>query len=490
MKTSYAAKADHLRRMMDRTRNGYRDRGSLGVVYSLLFRLAGIGWMLSIVLQACWHAMAAMSVPQQWSLDEYEESLFTGAPPTPEQCAHQAVNSRKLHKACVAPVTNWMPYIMALGLATLWWNRHVQTIYTRPSAASRTGIRDYYILQVSTFAVRILGWHFLRPDVPQLSGDLLKAGHLFMIMLLALVSWTTLFYICVANFSQTTTISLNAIKLDFSPKVSFTIDESSLLPDVVEKKISNDTLDPSYPLHRKQPYQQIQLNKLAPPSSNIYAQARQAPYQPPAPPSEEGYSDGEAMDWTPSGRPQASSFNPAMTRSTATFSKASTGPSPFHGALPAAPQAPSHRLRKPAALQPGALRKVSESQKENFSASFMGFGLKTNSASQNPSRQQHPHNDPSTDEDTVTEDERGRSRRVGKKRREMEIADPKFWPPEDRTTGLEALFKETLDMADTPTGIREEVVASREDSWMNPFTIGLVPVALGAAVLIVKGGLI
>jgi len=186
MKSSYAAKADHLRRMMDRTRHGYGPGTSSGVAYSVLFRIAGVGWILSIVLQACWHAMAAMSVPQQWSLDEYKESLYAGAP-TPKECVHQAIYSRKMHKACVAPVTSWMPYIILLSLTTLWWNRHFLTICTRRSVQI-TGIRDYYILQVMTFVIRIVAWHFLRPDLPYLSGDMLKAGHLFAIMLITLVS--------------------------------------------------------------------------------------------------------------------------------------------------------------------------------------------------------------------------------------------------------------------------------------------------------------
>jgi len=186
MKTSYAAKADHLRRMMDRTRHGSGHRTSLGIAYGVLFRLAGLGWVLSMVLQACWHAMAAMSVPQQWSLDEYQESLYAGAP-TLEECVYQAINSRKLHKACVAPATSWMPYVLLLSLMTIWWNRHLRSLYTR-SGASPTGIKEYYILQFVALAIRTMGWYFLRPDAPHLTGDMLKAGHLFVIMLMVLVS--------------------------------------------------------------------------------------------------------------------------------------------------------------------------------------------------------------------------------------------------------------------------------------------------------------
>lgn len=310
------------------------------------------------------------------------------------------------------------------------------------------------------------------------------------------------------------------IKLDLSPKVSFTIDEASLLPDVAATVPPDPAnIDSSHPLYKAESRKPFPIKKLAPSANNMYAQARQAPYKPPTPPSEDGYSDGDAMDWTPSLRTQPSSFNPVMTRSAPGFLNASAGPSPFHGALPAAPQAPAHRLRQPAALKAGALRKVSVTQKENFSASFSSFGQRAGSTAQTTSRQQSTMNGFTTDEDTATEDERGRTRRVGKKRREMEIANPKFWPQADmqKSTGLEALFEETLDMADTPTGApgsgRKGTSAGPKDrtnpvwgsfdepapeqgdsiqqtSWTNPFTLGLVPVAFGAAVLIVKGGLI
>lgn len=291
--------------------------------------------------------------------------------------------------------------------------------------------------------------------------------------------------------------------------MSFTIDEATLLPDVVKKPSGSTEIDPAHPLYKADIQSPFPVNKLAGASNSIRAQSR----QPAATTFQENdLSDSEAMDWTPSSAP-APSFNPIISQPRpATFSIL-TGPSPFHGALPAAPQAPAHRLRKPAALQPGALRKVSETQKETFSANFSSFGLRSSTPA---SRQQSRHTGFTTDEDTATEDEGGRTRTVGKKRREMEIANPKFWPQGDlqKTTGLETLFEETLDMADTPTGVHSHarkngggfegrtnpVWGSFEETtmeqglpkanWLNPFTIGLVPIAsLGAAVLIVKGGM-
>lgn len=305
-------------------------------------------------------------------------------------------------------------------------------------------------------------------------------------------------------------ISLNTIKLDLSPKVSFTVDEASMLGHVGPASTSPPRLEPGHPLYRQNTQQVFPFDKLATSSQSLFGNPAGQPLSRTA---ESDYSDVDAMDWTPSVAP---SFNPIPLRTAASSYGAPPGPSPFHGTLPAAPRAPAHRLRQPAALQPGALRKVSDTQKENFTA---GFGLRS---SQTPSKGRG-RRDQTDDEMTATEDEDGRMRTVGKKRREMEIANPKFWPQEDmlRNTGLETLLEESFTLAETPTGISisgttrtksperaqkhsvwgpfvtatpaeaavESVNAQR--GWTNVMAIGMIPVAcLGAAVLIVKGGVI
>lgn len=280
-----------------------------------------------------------------------------------------------------------------------------------------------------------------------------------------------------------------------------------MLGHVGPASTSPPRLEPSHPLHRQYNQHVFPIDKLAI-SSSLRTQNQplsQQVYQPP----ESDYSDADAMDWTPSA---STSFSPAPIRTGTTSFGASSGPSPFHGTLPAAPRAPAHRLRQPPALQPGALRKVSDTQKENFSASF---GLHS---SQTPSRGRYRQQ--TDDEMTATEDEEGKMRTVGKRRREMEIANPKFWPQEDmlRNTGLETLLEESFTLAETPTGLSmsgttrtkepqklsvwgpfvtahpTEVEApplQAQKGWTGLMAIGLIPVAcFGAAVLIVKGGVI
>jgi hypothetical protein len=207
------------------------------------------------------------------------------------------------------------------------------------------------------------------------------------------------------------------------------------------------------------------------------------------------------MDWTPSTRSTLTSFNPPNVRSNPNVSTTMSGPSPFHGGLPAAPQPPAHRLLKPAALQPGALRKVSETRKDAFATTFSTFNVGSGST-----RPQYRDDD---DETTATEDEGGLTRHVGKKRREMEIADPKFWPQGDfqKDTGLESMFGESFTMTDGPAGMQFRrgrgtgtdgdtslgagVEAQGGKSWTSWVMLGAVPTAcLGVAVLLVKGGVL
>jgi len=146
---------------------------------------------------------------------------------------------------------------------------------------------------------------------------------------------------------------------------------------------------------------------------------------------------------------------------------------------------------------------VSATQKEAFATTFSTFKVKPGST--------HAQYRDDEDETTATEDESGLTRRVGKKRREMEIADPKFWPQSDfqKDTGLESMFGESFTMTDGPAGVRVKrgrntntegatslgsgVVGNAEGgkSWTSWAMLGAVPTAcLGVAVVLVKGGVL
>jgi hypothetical protein len=509
-KTVHTTRADNLRRLLDKSRQQSTSAHSGNLLYVVLFKLAGIGWTFSAVAQVCWHVMVAMSIPQAWSLDEYEEALFVGTP-SAEQCAQQAIQERKLHKACVTPITSWMPYVLAIGFITIWWSNKLSMSYGRSGLTMR-GVKDFYMLQGTALIIRFLAYNYLHPEAPQASGDVLKGAHIFTVLFIALVSNGDLYLILSTDISKTSIISLNTIKSDLNPKVNFSMDKSSLRANVGPARAESANLSPSHPLSRPTVQRPFPISKLGASTSSLKSRA-QSPLFPPSVSQSNDQSDDDAMDWTPSA---TSSFTPITFRPGARSLNLPIQTSPFHGTLPAAPRAPSHKLRQPPALQAGALRQVSGQEKAAFLA---GFGsLSSTKPSKRPTTAQYQTDD---DETTATEEDEAQPRKTGKKRREMEMANPKFWPQSDmnKNTGLENMFEETFTMTDGPqrvmqSGRRMEKADERTNQvwgsfvdgkdgldtqgvrrdgrrWTSVMTIGILPVAcLTAAVLVVKGGLL
>ena len=170
---------------MDKTRQSSPDTAQ-GMLPTVVLRIAGLGWVTSAAAQACWHAMSAMSVPQAWSLDEYQESLYIDNP-TAQQCAQQLIHEKRLHKACVVPLSSWMPYVLLLALCTIWWNNKLRYVLWIRNVVSG-GLMELYVLQGTTFLGRVLSWYCLTSDTPHLAGDVLKAAHVFMVLFIVLVS--------------------------------------------------------------------------------------------------------------------------------------------------------------------------------------------------------------------------------------------------------------------------------------------------------------
>jgi len=175
--------------MMDKTRQSSPGNAQ-GLISTIVLRIAGLGWATSAAAQVCWHAMSAMSVPQAWSLDEYQESLYIDNL-TAQQCAQQLMNEKRLHKACVMPLSSWMPYVLLLALCTVWWNNKSRYVLWRRNVVSG-GLKELYVLQGTALLGRVFSWYFLSSETPRLAGDVLKAAHVFMVLFIVLVSAVTL----------------------------------------------------------------------------------------------------------------------------------------------------------------------------------------------------------------------------------------------------------------------------------------------------------
>jgi len=102
-------------------------------------------------------------------------------------------------------------------------------------------------------------------------------------------------------------------------------------------------------------------------------------------------------------------------------------------------------------MAPGALRKTSEREKENFFAEMTGMGRRGNG---NVGKSTMAEDDDSEDGEVGGGGRGGAGGKHGQ-RKEMKIAPARFFLKEDTLdTGLEAMFDEVFSIRDEPAGRR------------------------------------
>ncbi|KAI9869796.1 MAG: hypothetical protein M1830_005083, partial [Pleopsidium flavum] len=442
--TGYAAKTDHLRRMMERTRENrantkLRNSGWRGVVM-----MAGAcGWWTSLAGQTVWNIMGAMVT------DEYEDGLRSDRRTvTLSTCVHQCLRYRAVDLGCIASAAPMAGLALLLGAIFIWWNNRLKE-RARGSDYRMVGLSDYYKLQVVVLVVRICAWTYLQHDAAAgLSAAALRAAHLSMLAFLAI----------------STMVSMRIVKIDKTPRVSWQENPeplTQLRPPAKERTLWNGVTEPN-PGHsdRFNPQssafiQPFPINNLAPASQQLYP----PPYNPPTPPPED---EPDAMDWTPTQK----SFQPAPSHSLSRETRIPLGPSPFYGRLPAAPQSQAQRLRNPQ-NQP-SFRKASTGKQQNFFNSMTGRQSSNEPQGRNPER---PENEGAN---------------------YFEMAPPKFFPRNDfrADTGLESLFDSAFSLRDEPPEIRaarerQQHLARCGDGSTAPGAWGRITgiCSLGAALL-------
>ena len=154
--TTYAAKTDHLRRMMERTREGriaYRKSSWKSCIYFL----GGVAWLVSWVGQAVWNGIGLWISKRG---NTYDGMRDVDMPLSGSSCLQQVVQSSGLAPGCVELVDLLAYYALVLGFISLPWNPRLQD-----SIASRggqiVGKRDYYFLQMLLLGGRRASYMYL-----------------------------------------------------------------------------------------------------------------------------------------------------------------------------------------------------------------------------------------------------------------------------------------------------------------------------------------
>ena len=175
----YAAKTDHLRRMMDRTRGygiQYRNAGWK----SPLVTLGGVGWFLSLAGQILWDGLSLFE-----STEERPGLRDAQARASGSMCLQQVMKGSIPIADCTELLCSAVGLALVLGVLSSWWNPVLQETSKRKGGRA-VGTTEFYQLQVMFLAIRCLTWWYIPGS--DLNLHMTKAAHLSLLVFAASVS--------------------------------------------------------------------------------------------------------------------------------------------------------------------------------------------------------------------------------------------------------------------------------------------------------------
>ena len=175
----YAAKTDHLRRMMDRTRGydiHYR-RSSWG---SPLVSLGGVAWFLSLAGQISCDGLSLFKSTEECPGLRDAQDSASGS-----MCLQQVMRGSGYISDCTELLHSAVGLALLLGVLSSWWNPVLQETLRRKGGRA-AGTAEFYKLQGILLVVRCVTWRYL-PGA-ELNEQMVKAAHLSLLVLTLIVS--------------------------------------------------------------------------------------------------------------------------------------------------------------------------------------------------------------------------------------------------------------------------------------------------------------
>lgn len=181
-KTGYAAKTDHLRRMMEQTRGLAGSRQAWGWK-SVAVAVGETVWYLSLLGQFSWHLMNTLKLSEDQ--DGLRDAVVSPLLPS---CLWQDLQNASIEPACAEAYSSVPGFALCLGLLSIWWNPRLEQKF-KPRRGRITGMSEYYKLQVIFLTVRSAAWAVLA-QTPSFDFDAqtIKGIHAFMLVFTILVS--------------------------------------------------------------------------------------------------------------------------------------------------------------------------------------------------------------------------------------------------------------------------------------------------------------
>ncbi|KAJ5818375.1 hypothetical protein N7474_003966 [Penicillium riverlandense] len=312
-RTGYEAKADHLRRMMDRSRASKASRQARNRNWrSLLVITGALGYWGSIATQLAWDSMSVLASGQ------LSDGVNT---PSLASCVSQTVGIRRIPSNCAFDLAPLAGLGLIAGSLSLWWNPKLR-MKVEGRGGRFAGLGEYYKVQLIVLVVRCVFWAVLKdPSASGLKPTLPPALHLFMVLFTFM----------------SVVISRGLVKYDTRPLVNWS-DKSWENTPIRSTETSPVTAPRSRQVHSTPTANGVRNNQRFP--IETLASPRPVPERsptiPPSPP------ETDDMDWTPSA-PQ--DIRPTVSVYQRDQPSVFDGPLPFYGTLPSAPKPPAWKLQ-------------------------------------------------------------------------------------------------------------------------------------------------
>lgn len=347
----YAAKADNLRRMIDRSREHSRTAHTSRQAWTLsLIALAKCLYMASVVVGLLWHALGLMVVP--------EHDSSAGGDTNWRLCLQTALCVRRVDQSCVmSPLAQTLLQASLLAdLLTVWWNPKLAS-KTNSITGRMRGLKTLWFVRATLLLLRTAAFFYW-------TGAILEPANL------TSFHNTNLFLLLAMTLSFT--LTWKTVRIVYTPVA---VPEETYLPSApnTPTKRPRSSYKPAHPQistfdTMAQGFTssfQVDSTSALPPSPTLTEASTTSHYTDFTTPAHKSVYQDDSMDWTPTARrfapttpdilpPQFGTRSPAPPASPSLQRRqepvslfAKPDPNPFRHKVPAAPKAPAQATLDP-----------------------------------------------------------------------------------------------------------------------------------------------
>ena len=142
---TYLARAENLRRNLDKNRSGKPDIVERNFALETAIFLGGLAWFASLAAELLWHILGI-------TIEQHSNQLSFSFP----TCVVQSIRTWTTNAACFESMTQLVPKILLISTLSSWWHPKLhQASHTKGSLSKQ---KDYYALQIIFVLVRGVGY--------------------------------------------------------------------------------------------------------------------------------------------------------------------------------------------------------------------------------------------------------------------------------------------------------------------------------------------